>query len=49
MKKYAEKSRLILQNINNEIGVDFTQYSDNEAINKIVELINIQKYSLQRI
>jgi len=49
MKKYKEKSLLIIEHVNNEIGVDVSKYQNNEILGKISDIIMIQNYSIKSI
>ncbi|GEM_PF-6578378 len=49
MKKYTEKSLIVIKHINNEIGIDMLKYQNNEIFSKILDILMIQKYSLKSI
>lgn len=49
MHKALKKSILVLERINDEIGIDMTKYQNNEIIEKIISLLIIQKYAVSSL
>lgn len=49
MHKALKNSILVLENINNEIGIDMKKYQNSEISDKITNLLMIQKYAVSSL